>query len=134
MSLMAHSGMFRHSGPFPTELHDDIGKHLRDKGGEYGTTTGRPRRCGWLDIPILQYSHALNNYNSINLTKLDVLSELKEIQIAVSYKLDGQTLPPAMIPSLLSELSRVEVQYETMKGWQSDITQCKTMDSLPVEA
>jgi adenylosuccinate synthase len=69
------------SGPFPTELLDSVGDSLRKIGGEFGTTTGRPRRCGWLDIPVLQYSHNINGYASMNITKLDVLSELKEIKI-----------------------------------------------------
>ncbi len=100
-------------GPFPTELNDSVGEALRAKGHEFGTTTGRPRRCGWLDIPVVQYSHALNAYASLNITKLDVLSDLAEIKIGVAYKLRGKVLPPALMPSALSDLSAVEVVYES---------------------
>jgi len=122
------------SGPFPTELHDSIGENLRKNGGEFGTTTGRPRRCGWLDIPVLQYSHAINGYASLNITKLDVLSDLKEIKIGVSYTLDGKPLPPARMPASLSEYSRVQVEWETMPGWQCDISKVKTYEELPAQA
>lgn len=83
---------------------------------------------------MLQYSHALNNYNSINITKLDVLSDLPEIKIGVAYKINGKRLPPAYMPSLLSELAQVEVEYETVPGWQSDIANCKTIADLPAAA
>jgi adenylosuccinate synthase len=122
------------SGPFPTELTDSIGAEMRSIGREFGTTTGRPRRCGWLDIPVIQYSHALNNYNSINITKLDVLSSLKEIKIGVGYKLRGKMLSPGMMPSTLDQLANVDIVYETMRGWQTDISKCKTVDDLPKEA
>jgi len=121
-------------GPFPTELTDDIGEQLRKGGVEFGTTTGRPRRCGWMDIPIIQYSHALNHYNSINITKLDVLSKLSEIKIGVAYKLNGNVLPAGMMPSTLRELAAVEVIYETLPGWQSDISKIKKFEDLPTNA
>jgi len=122
------------SGPFPTELKDAMGDRIRETGGEYGTTTGRPRRCGWLDIPVVQYSHMLNNYTSINITKLDVLSDLDEIKIGVSYLLDGKTLPAGFMPSHLNDFSRVQVRYETMKGWKSDISKITDFKLLPKEA
>jgi len=122
------------SGPFPTELLDDIGQNMRTVGHEFGTTTGRPRRCGWLDIPVIQYSHALNNYNSLNITKLDVLSSLKQIKIGVAYKLRGRMLAPGHMPSTLHDLANVEIVYETMKGWESDISKCKSVEELPKEA
>jgi adenylosuccinate synthase len=90
-------------GPFPTELKDDMGLHLRKVGAEYGTTTGRPRRCGWIDIPQLKYAHLINGFTSINLTKLDVLTGLDEIKIGVSYvKIgpDGKRQAVAMPSSL----------------------------------
>jgi len=122
------------SGPFPTELLDDMGSKIREKGGEYGTTTGRPRRCGWLDIPVVQYSHMLNNYTSLNITKLDVLSDLDEIRIGVSYTLDGKTLPAGLMPGHLNDLARVKVQYETLKGWKTDITKVTEFKALPAQA
>jgi len=122
------------SGPFPTELHCDVGENLRAVGHEFGTTTGRPRRCGWLDIPVVNYSHMLNNYTSINITKLDVLSELAELKIGVSYSIDGKELPKGMMPSTLTDLGKVTVNYESMPGWQSDISDIKNYDELPKEA
>lgn len=122
------------SGPFPTELHDEVGDQLRKTGGEFGTTTGRPRRCGWLDIPVLQYSHNINGYASLNITKLDVLSDLAEIKIGVSYTLDGKPLPPGRMPANLAEYSRVQVVYETLPGWQCDLSSATSYDQLPENA
>lgn len=122
------------SGPFPTELNDAIGEGLRARGGEFGTTTGRPRRCGWLDVPVVQYSHALNGYASLNITKLDVLSDLAEIKIGVAYKLRGKVLPPGLMPAALHDLAAVEVVYESMPGWRSDISKVKKFDALPAAA
>ncbi|MGE3278850.1 MAG: adenylosuccinate synthase [Candidatus Altimarinota bacterium] len=120
------------SGPFPTELVNDLGDKIREKGHEYGTTTGRPRRCGWLDTVVLQYSHMINRFDSLNLTKLDVLSDLEELKIGVSYSYKGQKL--TSFPSSLEVLSNVEVEYETMPGWQSDITKVRSFDELPEQA
>jgi adenylosuccinate synthase len=122
------------SGPFPTELLDSVGEQLRKTGGEFGTTTGRPRRCGWLDIPVLQYSHAINGYASMNITKLDVLSDLETIKIGVSYTLDGKPLPPGRMPAGLAEFSRVKVIYESMPGWKCDISKVKSYADLPAAA
>jgi adenylosuccinate synthase len=122
------------SGPFPTELLDSIGQKMRDVGHEYGTTTGRPRRCGWLDIPVVQYSHMLNNYSSLNITKLDVLSDLDELQIGVAYTLHGKRLQPGMMPSVLEDLAEVKVEYETMKGWKCDISKARSFAELPANA
>lgn len=122
------------NGAFPTELEDEVGQALRDVGHEYGTTTGRPRRCGWLDIPVVDYSHQLSNYSSINITKLDVLDGLEEIKIGTSYKIDGKTLPKGMMPSTLSALAKVEVEYETLPGWKTDISKVTSYEALPKEA
>jgi len=122
------------SGPFPTELLDSVGEGLRKVGGEFGTTTGRPRRCGWIDIPVLQYSHLLNGYASLNLTKLDVLSHLPTIELGVRYTLDGAALPAGRMPASLAEYSRVKVEYDSMPGWQCDISKCTTYEELPVQA
>merc|ERR1711879_383777 len=120
-------------GPFPTELleGDPHGDHMCDKGREYGTTTGRRRRCGWLDIPPLQYSTLLNGYSSINITKLDILNELAEIKIGIKYKIGKRVLDYGEMPSTMGELEQVEVEYETVPGWQSDISLCKTYGELP---
>eukprot|EP00164_Ancoracysta_twista_P003581 GFYU01004786.1.p1 GENE.GFYU01004786.1~~GFYU01004786.1.p1 ORF type:complete len:428 (-),score=173.56 GFYU01004786.1:143-1426(-) len=116
-------------GPFPTELLDSTGEFLRVEGGEVGVTTGRDRRCGWLDTVVLRYSHWVNDFTDINLTKVDVLSKLDEIKIGVAYKLDGKELD--CFPALLDDLARVEVVYETLPGWKSDISKCTKFDELP---
>mmetsp|Transcript_3076 Transcript_3076/g.4096 ORF Transcript_3076/g.4096 Transcript_3076/m.4096 type:complete len:525 (-) Transcript_3076:3551-5125(-) len=123
-------------GPFPTELipvgPKSIGYHLGTVGAEYGTTTGRQRRCGWLDIPQMKYSCLINGFSAINLTKLDVLTGLKEIKLGVAYKHDGIFLES--MPSCLKTLSECEVVYESLPGWNEDISKCKTFDELPKNA
>jgi adenylosuccinate synthase len=121
-------------GPFPTELLDETGEAMRVEGHEFGTTTGRPRRCGWLDIPVAAYGHLINGYSSINITKLDVLSILDEIKIGTSYSVNGQELPFGQMPSTLAGLGEVTVNYETMPGWKSDISDVRVFEDLPVEA
>lgn len=120
------------SGPFPTELNDTLGDSIREAGGEYGSTTGRPRRCGWFDVPMTKYSVRLNGFTALNLTKLDVLDELDEIKVAVSYTLDGKVLES--IPASLEDLANVEVQYETLPGWESSLKDVTTWDALPENA
>lgn len=123
-------------GPFPTELVLDnpnsIGYHLGTVGAEYGTTTGRQRRCGWLDIPQMQYSCLINGFSAVNLTKLDVLTGLKEIKIGVAYKHNGTFLES--MPSCLRTLGECEVVYESMPGWSEDISKCETFEELPPNA
>lgn len=97
-------------------------------------STGRPRRCGWLDIPVVQHAHMLSNFTSINITKLDIFAAIKEIKIGVAYKLDGKVLPAGVIPDTLEELAQVEVVYESFPGWMCDISKCKSFDELPVNA
>jgi adenylosuccinate synthase len=118
------------AGPFPTELHDDIGQRLRDAGAEYGSTTGRPRRCGWLDLVILRHAVAVNGLDEIAITKLDVLTALDRIKVCVAYELDGQrlTYPP------YERIHEVEPVYETLDGWQQDLGACRTRGDLPSAA
>lgn len=125
------------AGPFPTEEIPDangslVGMHLREHGREYGTTTGRPRRCGWLDLEMLKYSHRLNGYKSLNLTKLDVLSGLPWIKVCTGYTLDSQ--PITAFPASLEDLARVVCEYRTFPGWTCNITTCRTFHELPFEA
>jgi adenylosuccinate synthase len=117
-------------GPFPTELLDKVGERIREKGHEYGTTTGRPRRCGWLDIPTVRYTHQINGYASINITKLDILDELDEIKIGVGYKINGKEVDT--FPSELQE--KTEVIYETVPGWKVDTSKVRRKEDLPKNA
>ncbi|KAK6463820.1 Adenylosuccinate synthetase (IMP--aspartate ligase) [Scheffersomyces coipomensis] len=119
-------------GPFPTEQLNEDGEALQTIGAEFGVTTGRKRRCGWLDLVVLKYSTLINGYTSLNITKLDVLDSFKEIKIGVSYKLNGETLKS--FPEDLIKLGKVEVEYKTLPGWESDITKIKTYDELPTNA
>ena len=120
------------SGPFPTEQLNEVGEHLQNVGHEYGTTTGRKRRCGWLDFVMLQYSHMLNDYTSVCVTKLDVLTGLEELQVAVEYRIDGKAIPTW--PANLENLAKVEVIYESMPGWKEDISGARTFEELPQAA
>jgi len=116
-------------GPFPTEQLNDTGVHLQEVGREYGTTTGRRRRCGWLDLVVMKHSCLINGYDSINLTKLDVLDELAEIKVAVKYLVDEQEL--SGFPADLELLAKVDVVYVVLPGWQTPITEMKTVEELP---
>jgi len=123
-------------GPFPTELERDapgsIGEHLGVVGAEWGTTTGRARRVGWLDIPQMKYSTLINGFTSINLTKLDVLTGLPELKIGRAYKHNGKILNT--MPSSLKTMSELEVIYETLPGWSEDISKARNFEDLPVNA
>ncbi|KAJ9067112.1 Adenylosuccinate synthase [Entomophthora muscae] len=119
-------------GPFPTEQLNEFGEKLQSIGFEVGVTTGRKRRCGWLDLVVMRYSCMVNGYTSLNITKLDVLDTFPEIKIATEYMLDGK--PLASFPADLSILERVEVKYETLPGWQSDISKCRSFSDLPANA
>lgn len=119
-------------GPFPTEQLNEDGEKLQDIGAEYGVTTGRKRRCGWLDLVVMKYSTAINGYTSLNITKLDVLDTFKEIKVGVSYKYKGKTLES--FPEDLNVLKNVEVEYVTLPGWEQDITGIKNYTDLPENA
>ena len=119
-------------GPFPTEDFEEAGETLRKNGGEFGATTGRPRRCGWLDIPALKYSTELNGANVIALTKLDVLTGMGGIKVCVAYELDGEKI--TTWPTDTRVLSDLKPVYETLPGWDDDITNCKTFEELPANA
>ncbi|MGA7242634.1 MAG: adenylosuccinate synthase [Terracidiphilus sp.] len=119
-------------GPFPTEIHDAIGDHLRARGNEYGAVTGRPRRCGWLDIPLLRYSNLVNGAEWLVVTKMDVLDELEEIPICVGYQVDGKVSDE--IPADVQGLERIKPVYTTLKGWRSSTEGITEFDKLPKAA
>ena len=119
-------------GPFPSELFDDIGQFIRDKGGEYGTVTGRARRCGWLDACVLKYSSYVNGLDSIAITRLDILDELDKIKICVGYKYNNEIL--SWYPSNLNILSKAEPVYEEFEGWKTDTSSIREYDKLPENA
>ncbi len=117
------------SGPFPTETENETGEFLREKGHEYGTTTGRPRRCGWLDILVLKYSIMINSIDSIALTKLDILSGLEEIKICIGYDYSGESFTE--IPPHQTIMHKCIPRYKILKGWKEDISAIKKYDDLP---
>jgi adenylosuccinate synthase len=119
-------------GPFPTEIHDAAGDHLRARGAEYGAVTGRPRRCGWLDIPLLRYSNQVNGAEWLVITKLDVLDELAEIPICVGYEIAGKMTDE--IPADVQGLESIKPVYTTLKGWQSSTEGITEFDKLPQAA
>lgn len=117
------------SGPFPTELNDATGENLRKIGNEFGATTGRPRRCGWLDMPALKYSIMINGVTQIILTKADVLSGFETIKVCTAYKVNGQVTD--RLPYDINE--QIEPVYMDLKGWNADLTGLKSYDKLPKE-
>ncbi|MEO5936963.1 MAG: adenylosuccinate synthase [Terriglobales bacterium] len=119
-------------GPFPTEIHDAIGDQLRAKGNEYGAVTGRPRRCGWVDLPLLRYSAMINGCAWWVVTKLDVLDELPEIPVCVAYKINGKKATD--IPADSGSYDKIECVYEKMPGWQTSTEGITEFDKLPKQA
>lgn len=119
------------SGPFPTELEDDTGEKLRQIGKEFGATTGRPRRCGWIDIPQLKYTIMINGVTQICVTKLDILNEFDEISICDNYMVDGKETE--VIPYDLN-MNQVKPSYQSIIGWRSDLSDFQDYDKLPEQA
>jgi adenylosuccinate synthase len=124
------------SGPFPTELRSEEesapGQRLRARGNEYGTTTGRPRRCGWLDLVIARYARRINGIGAIALTKLDVLDQFDEIEICVAYRIDGEIVRE--LPASIAALERAEPIYRTVRGWRQDTVGALSFAQLPGRA
>ncbi|XP_062502709.1 adenylosuccinate synthetase isozyme 1 A-like [Corticium candelabrum] len=119
-------------GSFPTEQVNEVGDKLQRIGREVGVTTGRKRRCGWLDLVVVKYSHMINNYTSLAVMKVDILDTFDEVKVAVGYKLAGKVLPS--FPADQHILKDVEVDYVTMPGWKQSTEQCRTFEELPVNA
>jgi adenylosuccinate synthase len=116
-------------GPFPTELFDETGKQLRDAGNEYGSTTGRPRRCGWLDLVALKYAVMLNGVTELIMMKADVLDDFDTIKVAVGYEIDGEVVEA--FPFELNE--DVKPVYVELPGWKCDLTKIKNQNEFPEE-
>jgi adenylosuccinate synthase len=119
-------------GPFPTELLDVKGEQLRNAGAEFGTTTGRPRRCGWFDAPVARYAARVNGVTDFVLTKLDVLTGLDEVPVCVAYEIDGERVDE--VPTDQARFARAVPIYETFPGWTEDISKARTLDDLPRNA
>ena len=117
------------NGPFPTELHDAIGDEIRNKGHEFGTVTGRARRCGWFDAVIVRYAARVNGLTSLVLNKIDPLVGLDKLKICVAYRKDGELTYD--FPPTLEELALCEPVYEEMDGWSEDISNIREFDKLP---
>jgi adenylosuccinate synthase len=120
------------NGPFPTELQNEAGEQLRQKGAEFGATTGRPRRCGWLDLVALRYTSMINGFSELAITKLDILSGMDTLKVCTQYRYDGKTT--RRFPSEPQSLERVEPIYESLPGWEADITGVQHAADLPVHA
>jgi adenylosuccinate synthase len=119
-------------GPFPSEQDNDIGQRIRDQGNEYGTVTKRPRRCGWLDTVAVRYTTRLSGVDSICVMLLDVLSGFDELQICTAYEIDGKRTN--VFPAHVDDIRQVKPIYESMPGWQEDITGARSIDELPAAA
>ncbi len=119
-------------GPFPTELENEIGEHIRRRGNEFGTTTGRPRRCGWFDSVAVRYTARLSGVDRLALMMLDVLDELEEVRICTAYEMNGKRIES--FPAHVDDLRRVQPVFETLPGWQSDLTGLRHFEDLPENA
>lgn len=119
-------------GPFPTELFDEVGDAIRDEGHEYGTVTGRPRRCGWLDACIVRYAGYINGLDYLAITRLDILDKLETVKICIGYQYKGELLNE--FPASLKVLGEVKPVYEELPGWQSDISGARAYEELPENA
>jgi len=117
-------------GPLPTELFDKVAEGIRERGYEYGTTTGRPRRIGWLDLPAVKFACLLSSINRIAITKIDILSGLSQIKVCVGYKLNGKKIEFSQCGYL--ELEKLTPVYKTLPGWKEDVSKIKSFKKLPI--
>ena len=129
--MKAYSTRVGHGG-FPTELSDSLGEEIRTRGAEFGATTGRPRRCGWLDMVVISYSIRLNGLTGIALTKMDVLTGISPLKICIGYELDGVVTD--RVPADIGDLERVIPRYREVKGWDEPLEDCRSFDDLPKNA
>jgi adenylosuccinate synthase len=120
------------AGPFPTEALDGAGDRIRERGNEFGAVTGRPRRCGWFDVPLMRYSAAINGIDSLIITKLDVLDEFDNVPVCVAYRTSAGEITE--IPPTVSDMSRIEPRYECLPGWKTSTFGVTSYDELPSRA
>ncbi len=120
------------AGPFPSEAHGDEGDRIREAGHEYGTVTGRPRRCGWFDAPLLRYTAMINGFESLVITKLDVLDGLDEVNVCTGYRVNGEILKD--MPAVVCQLEKVEAVYQTLPGWKTPLGAVRSFRDLPENA
>jgi adenylosuccinate synthase len=120
------------AGPFPSELFDDVGDKIQEKGAEFGATTGRKRRCGWLDTVILKNAVRLNGLTGLAVTKLDVLDGLESVEICTAYEYQGEILKD--FPASLDVLAECQAVYETLPGWAEDTSKLRKLEDFPAEA
>jgi adenylosuccinate synthase len=120
------------AGPFPSESHDERGENIRQRGKEFGAVTGRPRRCGWFDVPLLKYTATVNGFDSLIITKLDVLDDLDEIPVCVGYKINGQEMRE--MPATNRGLESIEPVFQMLPGWKSETRGVSTLAKLPAQA
>ena len=120
------------AGPFPTEQDNEIGDTIRELGHEYGTTTGRPRRCGWLDVVMIRYAAKVNGLTGLCINHLDTIGKLKKIKLCSSYILDGEKIN--YIPASLKQLAKCEPVYEEFDSWEEDISSVRSFEELPQNA
>ena len=119
-------------GPFPTEALDDAGEQIRARGKEFGAVTGRPRRCGWFDVPLLRYTATINGFDSLVVTKLDVLDEFDQIPVCVGYRIGGKEV--CGMPPTVAEIAKIEPVYECVPGWNTSTFGISNYDELPAKA
>jgi len=119
-------------GPFPTEALDSWGDQIRNRGNEFGSVTGRPRRCGWFDVPLLRYASMINGFDSLVVTKLDVLDEMEKIPVCLGYRSAGKEV--SSMPATIKEMASLEPVYECLPGWRVSTFGVSNYDQLPVQA
>ena len=119
-------------GPFPTEALDEAGELIRKRGNEFGAVTGRPRRCGWFDVPLLRYTATINGFDSMVVTKLDVLDEFDQIPVCVGYRIGGQEV--CDMPPTVAEIEKIEPVYECVPGWSTATFGIANFEELPAKA
>jgi adenylosuccinate synthase len=116
-------------GPFPSEMHESVGEEIRNRGKEFGTITGRPRRCGWFDALAMKRAIRVSGIDSVILTKLDVMTGLRKIKVCTGYEVDGEVLDD--VPALIEDYAQIKPHYVELEGWSEDISMARRWEDLP---